>query len=240
MKSGIDFPNKKQLWLAVIILALVIFYLVKCRKTPQLIITTPTKTLIDTVRLIEKERQFLKDSFELVLRKHYERDYQDSSYLIQLLNQNSELSAINYNLQQATYPDTCEKIVSLWKNQYNTYVSQTNTTLDQVRKTTSGLSATVQTQKNYLAQKDMEYARLKRVTDTCLDNGLKMERYIKDIKPKRELLLSVSTIIDYVDGVKPAAGIGLAYRNKRGLQIEASYYTNQMVQIGIKKPLFRF
>lgn len=240
MKDKLDFPNKKQLWLAVIILALVIFYLSKCRSTQPPVITTTTKILTDTVRLIEKERKQLKDSFELVLRRHYERDYQDSSYLIQLLNQNSELSAINYNLKKAAYPDTCENIVRLWRNQYNSYVTQTNTTLDQVRKTTSSLASTVSTQKAYISQKDREYEKLKNVTDTCLANGAKMEKYIKSIKPKREVLLSVSTIVDYSEGVKPAAGIGLAYRNKRGLQIEASYYTNQTIQVGIKKPLFRF
>lgn len=238
--KGVDFPNKKQLWLIVVILALVIFYLAKCRKIPQPVITTPTKVLIDTLRLAEKERKHLKDSFELVLLKHYNQDYQDSNDLIKLLNQNSELSAINYNLQQATYPDTCEKIVSQWKNQYNTYAAQTGKTIDQAKKSLINLSSTIQTQKNYLAQKDREYLKLKAIADTCLDNGLKMEKYIKETKPKRELLLSVSAITTYAGEFKPAAGIGLAYRNKRGTQFEVSYYTNQMVQIGIKKPLFRF
>ena len=74
MIKGIDFPNKKQLWLIVAILALVIFYLAKCRTVPTPQTITTTKILKDTLRLIEQDRKKIEDSFNLVLQKHYKAD----------------------------------------------------------------------------------------------------------------------------------------------------------------------
>jgi len=51
------------------ILILVIFYLYKCTPTPVPQITTTTKVLKDTVRLIEQDRKHLTDSFNAVLKK---------------------------------------------------------------------------------------------------------------------------------------------------------------------------
>lgn len=224
------------------ILILVIFYLYKCTPTPVPQITTTTKVLKDTVRLIEQDRKHLTDSFNAVLKKQYADNYKNESDFIELANQNAELSVINERLQnELVVPDTCKGIVKKYQDAYGNYEAQTNKTIEQAKKSLISLSGTVQTQKKYIdAQTDL-YNRLKKVSDTCLANSAAMERYIKKAKPKRELGLVVSGMNDFsTNNFKPAIGGGLSYSNKRRLQFVFTYYSNKTGSISIVKPLFRF
>lgn len=239
LKLPFEFPTKGQLWLSVIILVLVIFYLAKCHKTPTQPIPK-SKEIHDTITVVKYDNRRLTDSFETVLRKHYKQDYQDSNYLIELLNQNSELSAINTNLQNQTYPDTCEKIVGLWKNQYNTYVTQTDKTLNQAKRSLVNLSSTIQTQKSYLSAKDSIIKRALSAADSCDTYLKRAEKYAKQVKPKHSINLNVQAISPFIGQIKPTFGAGIGYENRKGLEISLTYYTNQQISIGIRKPIFRF
>lgn len=223
------------------ILILVIFYLYKCTQTPVPQITTTTKVLKDTVRLIEQDRKHLTDSFQNVLKWKEKENYQNESDFIKLLNENAELSVINERLQNSEpIPDTCKGIVKKYQDAYGNYEAQTNKTIEQAKKSLISLSGTVQTQKKYIdAQTDL-YNRLKKVSDTCLANSAAMERYIKKSKPKRSINLNVQTISPYIGKIKPEFGAGIGYENRKGLEVSFTYYTNQQISIRISKPLFRF
>lgn len=238
MKS-INFPSKPQLYLAIAILALVIFYLSKCRPTPEPQLTTTTRELRDTLNLIEKDRKYITDSFLFILEGKEQANYQNESDFIKLLNENSELSAINARLQNEVYPDTCKDVVKKYRDAFGNYEYQTNKTLEQGKKTIIGLSSTVETQKKFIAEKDVLYSRIKNVADTCLYNSALLEKYIKKINPKRSINLNVQAISPYAM-FKPIFGIGLGYENKKRLEVSVTYYTNQQISIGIRKPLFKF
>lgn len=222
------------------ILILVIFYLYKCTPTPVPQITTTTKVLKDTVRLIEQDRKHLTDSFNAVLKKQYAENYKNESDFIKLANQNAELSVINERLQQEIVPDTCKGIVKKYQDAYGNYEAQTNRTIEQAKKSLISLSGTVQTQKKFLDEKDKLYSRLKAVNDTCLANSAAMEKYIKKAKPKRSINLNVQAISPYIGKMKPEFGAGIGYENRKGLEVSFTYYTNQQISIRISKQLFRF
>lgn len=231
---------REYIWIAaIVILAFVLFK--RCNNTPVPAITTPTKVIKDTVRLIEADRKHLTDSFTTVLKIKEAANYQNESDFIKLLNENSELAVINERLQKEIVPDTCKGIVKKYQDAYGNYEAQTNRTIEQAKKSLIGLSQTVQTQKKFLESKDELYNRLKRAADTCIANSEKYEKYIKKVSPKRELGLVVSGINDFsVKSFKPAAGVGLSWRNKRGLQFVGTYYTNQTGSISIIKTLAKF
>jgi len=230
-----------KLLLYVVIVFLALFYFSKCNNTPAPVITTTTKELKDTFTVIKYDNKRLTDSFNLLLSKRDAEDYKNQSDFIKLANQNAELSVINERLQNEIFPDTCKGIVKKYQDAYGNYEAQTNRTIEQAKKSLISLSGTIQTQKKYLEEKDKIYSRLKAVTDTCLSNSASLEKYVKKIKPKRELSLVVSAENDFSNkNFKPAIGGGGAYRNKRGLQITITYYSNQTGSISLIKPLIRF
>ena len=241
MIKGIDFPSKKQWMLISAILVLVIFYLYRCRPVPTPQTITTTKILKDTLRLIEQDRKKIEDSFNLVLQKHYKADEFNNGQFVNLVNQNTELAEINENLQrELTYPDTCRDVVNKLNSAHNNYVSQTKLTIDKAKQSLINLSQTVQTQKAYLTEKDKLYARLKSTLDTCITNNAALEKYAKSVKPKRAITLNVQTISPYAGKISPEFGAGIGYMNRKGLEVSATYWTNQQISIRISKPLIRF
>lgn len=233
--------NKNQLWLIVLILGAVIFYLSKCRPVPAPKTITTTKVLKDTIRMIEEDRKHLTDSFTSLLKKHYREDDFNNGQFINLVNQNTELAEINENLQkELTYPDTCHEVVNKLTSAHGNYVSQTNKTIEQAKKSLIGLASTIKEQKNYLDAKDKLYARLKSVNDTCIANNAALEKYAKSVKPKRSINLNIQTISPYAGKISPEFGAGIGYQNRKGLEISATYWTNQQISISISKPLIRF
>ncbi len=241
MIKGIDFPSKKQWMLISAILVLVIFYLYRCRTVPTPQTITTTKILKDTLRLIEQDRKKIEDSFNLVLQKHYKADEFNNGQFVNLVNQNEELAQINENLQkELTYPDTCRDVVNKLNSAHNNYVAQTKLTIDKAKQSLINLSQTVQTQKAYLAEKDKIYARLKSTLDTCITNNAALEKYAKQVKPKRSINLNIQTISPYAGKISPEFGAGIGYVNKKGLHISATYWTNQQISISISKPIIKF
>lgn len=233
-------PLHKRYLLIVGILLVVIFYLSKCKGTTQ---QPPAKSkeIHDTLTVIKYDNKKLSDSFNLILAKHYKADDFNNGQFVNLANQNTELAAINENLQRSLdYPDTCREVVNKLTDANRKYVDQTNKTIEQAKRSLIGLSQTVQTQKSYLSEKDKIINRITVAADSCDVSLKRAEKYNKQVKPKHELGLMISGMNDFSNkNFKPAIGAGLAYRNKRGLQIGASYYSNQTGSIFIIKPLIR-
>lgn len=229
-ESLITFKN-----LLLFCMAVVLLYLLTCKKKTEVApMITPSTEQIKVVNLAEEQRKHMEDSFNLVLRKHYKQDYQDSNYLIQLLNQNSELVSINTRLQNEVYPDTCKEIVSKYQKAYDLYAAQTKKTLDQCRASTSNLSSTIQTQKKYLSAKDSAYAKIKTAWDTCISGYQKLEKAVKKLQPHNKLAVGVVGNVYPIFGY----GVGLDFIHKKGIVISASamMMNNQTYgQVGIKK-----
>ena len=241
MIKDIDFPSKKQWIFISIVLVMVIFYLYRCRPVPTPQTITTTKILKDTLRLIEQDRKKIEDSFNLVLQKHYKADEFNNGQFVNLVNQNEELAQINENLQkELTYPDTCRDVVNKLNSAYNNYIAQTKQTIEQSKKSLSNLRQTIETQKSYLTEKDKLYARLKSNLDTCIVNNAALEKYAKQVKPKRSINLNIQTISPYAGKISPEFGAGIGYQNRKGLEISATYWTNQQISIRISKPLIWF
>jgi len=240
MIKDIDFNSNKPWIVLTIALVLVVFYLHRCKPVPTPQTITTTKILKDTLRLIEQDRKKIEDSFNLILSKHYDKDNFNNGQFVNLVNQNTELAEINEKLQQElTYPENCREVVNKLNAAHGNYVSQTKQTLDKANKSISGLSQTIETQKSFLSEKDKLYSRLKTTLDTCILNNAALEKYAKQVKPKRSINLNVQTISPYVS-IKPEVGIGLGYENRKGLEISFTYYTNQQISVSIRKPLIRF
>lgn len=246
MIKGIDFPSKKQLWLIVfILLAILLIRGCGCKKDkPKEDVTPPApinKQLVDSSKIIDAFKKKMEDSFNLVLQKHYKADEFNNGQFVNLVNQNEELAAINEKMQmELSYPDTCRAVVNKLNSSYNTYVAQTKQTIEQSKKSLSNLRQTIETQKSYLTEKDKLYARLKSNLDTCIVNNAALEKYAKQVKPKRSINLNIQTISPYVGKISPEFGAGIGYVNKKGLHISATYWTNQQISISISKPIIKF
>lgn len=238
-KLPFEFPTKGQLWLAVGVLVLVLFFTCK-RKLPAQP-EPKSKEIHDTLTVIKYDNKKLSDSFNLILAKHYKADDFNNGQFVNLANQNTELAAINENLQRSLdYPDTCREVVNKLTEANRKYVDQTNKTIEQAKRSLIGLSQTVQTQKSYLSEKDKIINRITVAADSC-DVALKRaEKYNKQVKPKHSINLNVQTISPYIGQIKPVFGAGIGYQNRKGLEVSATYYTNQQISIRISKPIFRF
>lgn len=227
--------------IVIALLILILLWMQFCnRKVIEKPIVQPAKEKIVERNLQDSQRKHIYDSFEVVLKRDYKKDYQNESDLIKLLNENSELVSINDKLQkELSFPDTCKPVVDLLNTRYNNYVTQTNKTLLQSKQSISGLSQTIQNQKKYLDAKDIEMVKVIKLRDSCINDYTKLEAYAKKGSAKREFGLGIAGNSPYTV-LKINPGISIYYRTKNGTQINAALYTNKQVTIGISKPLIRF
>ncbi len=223
---------------ALIIAALIIvlIYLVQCRKTQSAKpVYVPIK---EQVKVVEKDTLYYKkqkDSFINIINSLVKENDDNNKEFVWLYNENSQLQADMLALSKVT-PDTCAKFVA----QYKGYAEQTNKTLSTANITIAGLNKTISTQKDFLTAKDVAFDKMKTAWDTCISTAKKLEQYAKEIKPKRELNIGAKGMINYASNYLPAAGLEIGYRTRKGLEINAAIYTNQILTIGFKKPIFRF
>lgn len=220
---------------------LVLLYMQFCNKpVPEKPIVQPSKEKIVEFHLQDTERKHIYDSFEVVLKKDYAKDYKNEGYLINLLNENSRLVAANDNLQNTVYPDTCKPIVTLLSTRYNAYVSQTGKTLDQAKASLIDLAKTVNDQKKFLSVKDTELNKVIKLRDSCLTDYTKLEAYSKSIKPKRAIIVGVSALSRYDLIKKIDVGIIAGYSTKNKTTFTIGIYTNKQLTLTILKPIGRF
>lgn len=205
--------------------------------TPKPVIITG-KQVHDTIFKIDKDAQRVRDSFAIVLnQKHKEDDANYQAYL-RLLNENAVLLNQNEMLSQYV-PDSCKELQAAWVIKFNQIKSASEKKDIAANKTITGLQSTVSTQKSFMDAKDADYRKMKNIADTCSKALTAMEKYAKKIKPKREINAGIEVNSSWVN-LKPTIGIGIGYRDRKGLQINAAAFINQTFSIGIKKPLIKF
>lgn len=224
--------------LAIIVL---IIFLWKSCNNPQPVPTVITgEQVMDTINLIDEEREQLNDSFALVKQKQDREiakgrsEYDD--LLAEYLNyQNDITSAL-----QKPVPDTCKPIVAALSKQFN-QLKNTSANKDKAASNTiNSLTAKTKTQDAQLKEADKSYLRMKSIADTCSKSLSALERYISKTKSKSEINIGLSGMGNYAGNLNPAVGLTLGFRSKKGLDISASVYTNKIASITIKKTLFKF
>lgn len=227
---------KILLFIAVVVLAILLFK--QCNKP----VVKPTiitgKQVHDTITVIDEQAQRLRDSFTVVLNRKYRDDDANYQAYLKLLNENAVL--INQNeMLSAPVPDTCQKLQQGWIAKFNQVKVASDKKDIAANRTITGLQSTVSTQKKFISQKDIDYAKMKSIADTCSVALTAMEKYAKKIKPKHEISIGISGMTNYVN-LKPAIGLGLGYRTRKGLQFDANVYSNQTITVGIKKTIIKF
>ncbi len=237
MKTKINFGNL-VLVLLVIVLALLLFR--ECNKKVTPPITTPTVVQVQEQAKDEVINKAIADSFVTVINHEknesakWKLAYEDlmTDYL------NAENDAQNVVNQKV--PDTCaeyQRKVQLEIQKLKT----TNANKDKAATNTiASLSKQNQTKDNFLKEKDRKYGQLKLRFDTCIFNAAINEKYIKKNKPKREISIGVSAMTNFADILKPAIGLGLGYRNKKGSELIINYYSNNIGTATLKIPLIKF
>jgi hypothetical protein len=230
--------RKDTYYLTVIgLFILILLYMQFCNKpAPGKTIIQPAKEKIVERDLQDAQRKHIYDSFEVVLKKDYAKDYKNEGYLINLLNENSRLVAINEGLQNITYPDTCKPVVTLLNNRYKEYVTQTAKTLAQTKVSISGLNKTVSDQKKYLAVKDVELNKVVKARDSCISDYAKLEKSSNN----RGIIIGASALSRYDLIKKIDVGVIIGYSTKNRTTFTIGVYTNKQVTITLSKPLWRF
>lgn len=212
-----------------------------CHPTPvEKPTTTTVKTQSETVKIDTLIEKHLRDSFASVLKQHYKKDYDNESQFIKLVNENEELVKINLQLQKPIVQDTCKELDLFWNKKYTTYTTQTQKALTAARNSINGLNQTVSVQKKAMDTKDGLYRKLKGDIDTCLKYAAINEKYIKKVKPKREINAGITGMAAYAGQTNLGGGVTLGYRNKTGMDISAAVYSNKIVTVTIKRSLFKF
>lgn len=155
------------------------------------------------------------------------------------VKENAELQNTVGEILNSSVPDTCESYKQKAIGEFNKLLLSSS-------KKDTACSKALTAYKNVITQKDAlikrgteDFKKLRVNIDTCFAQQTKLEKYIKQIKPKHEIGLSVAALTDYTN-IKIQLGAGLYYRTKKGMIIEANYYTNRAVSISVKRPLFRF
>lgn len=222
------------------ILGIIIIYLLTCNnsveKKPVVI---KGEEVIKEINLVEKERKHIEDSFNLIIQKAYQLNDDNYTAYIETININSELFRENKLLRQKV-PDTCKPIVAAWIERERQLKVASDNKDAAAKKTITGLQGTLWEQQRFLYAKDSLYAKMRSVADTCAKALVKLEKYVKQVDPKRKILVSVSGMGMYGGKLNPAVGGGLVYQTKKGLQIDGKVYTNKIVTVGLSFPLIKF
>jgi len=227
---------KILLFIAVVVLAILLFK--QCSK-PILQPTIITGEQVhDTITVIDEQAKRLRDSFMVVLNKKYRDDDENYQAYLKLLNENAVL--LNQNeMLSAPVPDTCQKLQQGWIAKFNQAKTASDKKDVAANRTITGLQSTVSTQKKFLSEKDTTIKKYRGIADTCAKALTELERYAKKIKPKREINIGIEASNPY-NGFKPAIGVGIGYRSRNGLQINAAVYSNQIISVGVKKTILKF
>lgn len=229
-----------KLFLYVVIFILVWFFVKLCGETPEPIVITG-KQVHDTIQLIEAKRKHISDSFIIVLsEKERQIEIAKSNYDELMADYRNMQNDLTSSFNNEKYPDTCSKIVNLLSVKYNNLKAANDKKDAAANNVIKGLNNQVATQKNFLKQKDLDYAKMKSIADTCSKSLTAMGKYADKIKPKREVNGGVSGMANYAGNLNPAIGITLGYRTKKGFDISAAVYSNNVATITIKKTIFKF
>ena len=228
-------------YLVIIVLAFLLFK--SCGKVEPKPVVITGKEVRDTVRLIERERQFIADSFNAIIYKqdaeirNYKSKYDD--LVADYLNIQNETQNV---ITKTPFPDTCKPIVDLLTGKFNQLSIASQKKDKAASNTINSLTAQNKTKDKFLAAKDSSYKKLKSIADTCSSALSQMEAYAKKIKPKTTIYISAIALGNqnkYLNGY----GMGIGLTNKKGTSFEVGAInigTTINYSLSIKKPLFKF
>ena len=224
-------------------MAIVLLYLLTCKKP------LPVPIVVTSVDSI-KER-IIHDTI-------FSRQYQDSVIAI-IESKDKEIASLYYtrnvlqhqvnSLEQGftdyiatPLPDTCKKYQAWVISEYNK-ISEASKKKDAVNEKIIAGKNVIITQKNLLiANGKKDYKNLRANTDTCLKNQATLEKYVKELKPKREVYIgAIGMGNQSLKGF--GFGVNLGLKTPKG-----NYYEVGVIQQGIttqymvsfKKTLFKF
>lgn len=232
-------PDYFKLALMLVVVILAILLIRSCNKDlPVKPVVITGKEVHDTLVKIDEQAKRIRDSFMVVLNRKYRDDDANYQAYLKLLNENAVL--LNQNeMLSAPVPDTCAKLQAGWISKFNQIKVASDRKDNAANTTIKGLQSTVQTQKKFLSSKDTTINKYRGIADTCSKALSELEKYAKKIKPKREISIGISGMTNYIN-LKPAIGLGIGYRTRKGLQFDANVYSNQTITVGVKKSLIKF
>lgn len=198
-----------------------------------------TKEQAEVVRIDSIASALFQDSVNKIVN-HWKQqaNHWESNWNREVL-QNAELQNTVSDILNESVPDTCEQYKQKAIAEFNKLVLSS-------KKKDTACSKTITSYKNIFTQKDVlikkgkdDWRKLKVNFDTALAQQKKLEKYIDKIKPKREFIAGISANTNY-NIFKPQIGLTVGYRNRKGIQLNVSVYTNQQVSLTLTKPFARF
>ena len=233
--------SKINIFLIVVLgILLYILFADKCTPSKTKPVVIKGETVIQEVNLVDQERKRLKDSFNLV-SAGYEDEIREKGYSYdELMQEFLTQQDIMDGVFKKPIPDTCREVVAALNKQYNVLKAFSDRKDQTATSLIGSLKDLNEHQKRFLSEKDSAYAKIKTLVDTCAKALIAMERYSKQLEPKRRILAGLSGMGMYGGNLNPAIGGVLGYQNKKGVQIDAAVYTNKVVTVGLKFPIASF
>lgn len=197
------------------------------------------KEQAEVVRVDSIASALFKDSVNKIIGKwQSEAQRWESNWNREVL-ENRELQDTLGAWLSTTVPDTCREYQRKALEQYNK-LAKINQSKDNSAAQTIRAKDNIINQKDVLISKHKEdYTKLRINLDTCFAQQTKLEKYIDKVKPKREFIAGITANTNY-NIFKPEIGLTVGFRNRKGIQLNVSVYTNQQISLSLTKPLFRF
>ena len=228
------------LLIAVIVLAILLFRQCNGNLIPKPVVITG-KQVHDTMRLIDAERKRLSDSFNLVISSQ-EREIRTAKYNYDnLLADYIDIqNGLTETFANAKYPDTCKEVVTMLSKKYDNLKIANDKKDASANNVIKKLQGQVNTQSEFIKQKDKDYIKMRGVADTCASALTAYEKYAKNLQPKNEITIAARTLLNYSPAIKPYFGLEIGWRTKKKWEFSVGYYSNQMFSAGIKKTILSF
>lgn len=232
------FTFKNISWIG---MAIALFYLLTCNKpTPVIPVVTSVPTLIERVRVDTVLAGKVRDSVvAIIAAKDKEADYWQNAFNVAAHEVNNLETSINDYIVNSVLPDTCKKYQEWITKEYNKIV-------ELGKKRDLAANNTISTKNQIITQKDKlisnataEKKKILQTLDTCFKNQVALEKAVKQLAPRREILVGLVATSQY-DKFNPTLGLSLGYRNRKGAVIELSGNIRKEISISYKKPLIRF
>ena len=221
------------------------FILKNCNPTPSIPIpqVTSTKEIIERVKVDSIASQKYQDSVnEIVRLNEAAADYWENKFRQSQKSTELATNAINNILNEPTIPDTCKSITDRLRVEFDKAVVLSKQKDNACNKTIAAKNGVIREKDVLIKNSKTDYTKLKQHLDTALSNQSRLEKYIKQVKPRTEIFAGISAL---GNEAKPITmyGINLGLRNKKGTSFEiGAYQFNSQVlyQVGIKRTLFKF
>ena len=249
-KNGSKNPFKWELFgkgiIGLIALIVILWFVLKtCNPTPSIPIpqVTSVPEIKERVRVDSIASQKYQDSVnEIVRLNEAAADYWENKFKQSQKSTELATNAINNILNEPSIPDTCKSITDRLRTEFDKAVVLSKQKDNACNQTIAAKNSIINNKDKLIKNEKDNYRKLRANLDTALSNQTVLEKYIKQIKPKREVSIGASII---GNEFKPFTmyGITAEYKNKKGTQFEIGAYqfnNSILYQVGVKKTLVRF